>query len=282
MKRFGMERNDFHLQTEDGVRLACSVWKAAAPRGLLIWLHGYAEHRLRYEHFGEWLSDRNLSFAALDFRGHGASEGPRGYVKTFEDYFLDVDALLKYCREELGVPAPALGAHSNGGLVALRYILEHPEIPFPSLVLTSPHLGLAFKPAAWKLALGHILKKVYPRFTLPNGVNPDHTAKDKTQARLYATDPLIHRVATAGFFFSSLENLKTAVKRAGEIKLPLLHMISPLDQMANPITSRAFFESVGSRDKRKIEYEDKYHEILQEPGKEELYETIQEWILERL
>jgi hypothetical protein len=40
----------------------------------------YGDHGARYEIFYRWLNDHQIACHAVDFRGHGRSQGKRGYV----------------------------------------------------------------------------------------------------------------------------------------------------------------------------------------------------------
>jgi len=277
-----MTRRDFTLRTEDSVALTASLWEAKNPKGVLLWLHGYAEHRLRYEHLGAWTAERGLSLVSIDFRGHGDSGGRRGYIKKFQDYFYDVDALLEYCRNELGEPEPVLGAHSNGALIAIRYHQEHPEIKFKTAVFSSPYLGLKMKVPAWKNALGKALGALYPRLSLSNDIPPEFIVKDPEALKIYKADRRQLPNVTAGYHRGAVLNQKLAQEGAPSFTLPLLLMLSKEDPFTDPDPMRSFYEHIGSGAKRLVEYENKHHEILQEPGREELYETIYDWIRGRL
>ena len=65
-----MQERTFHLTAQDGLGLTGSVWEVKKPRALLLWLHGFAEHRRRYLHFARWLSEKKIALAAVNLRGH--------------------------------------------------------------------------------------------------------------------------------------------------------------------------------------------------------------------
>jgi alpha-beta hydrolase superfamily lysophospholipase len=88
------------------------------------------------------LAERGISSLAIDFRGHGASDGgPDGYKSfTPEEHQakrLDVEAGLAWLRAKAALPIAVAGA-SIGANLALRAIAEHDDVA--SCVALSPGL----------------------------------------------------------------------------------------------------------------------------------------------
>lgn len=84
----------FELRTADGVNLAGQAWMPPQPRAVIVVVHGIAEHSGRYAFLAERANRQGVGVVAVDLRGHGRSPGERSYVERFDDYLLDVDALL--------------------------------------------------------------------------------------------------------------------------------------------------------------------------------------------
>lgn len=75
----------------------------------------------------------------VDLRGFGFSGGARGCaeVRELEN---DVIHLLKSARSDLPL---FLYAHSLGGLVVIKLLLDRPDLAVSGCIITSPLLGLA-------------------------------------------------------------------------------------------------------------------------------------------
>src|SRR5215213_6770385 len=92
----------------------------ARPGGVawarLALLHGYGDHSGRYVHFMQWLALRGVEVHALDFRGHGRSQGPRAHVRQWEDYLDDLAAFLDLDPLRIASERPPLFVlgHSHG------------------------------------------------------------------------------------------------------------------------------------------------------------------------
>ena len=93
-----------YVEAVGGVRLHYRSWEATRPHAALLVLHGLGEHSGRYLQLGASMVDHEISTFALDLRGHGVSEGRRGYVARFEMFLQDVD---RFRREVQGLVDPS-------------------------------------------------------------------------------------------------------------------------------------------------------------------------------
>src|SRR3954464_7456245 len=95
-----------------------SVVPSGAAWARLGLLHGYGDHCSRYLHLFKWLAERGVACHAIDFRGHGRSDGKRGFVKRWDEFLDDADALMQEAgMKSGGGPANFVLGHSHGGLV---------------------------------------------------------------------------------------------------------------------------------------------------------------------
>ena len=259
-----------------------------AAAGVLV-LHGYGEHGGRYRRVIErWAGAQAesrpkpmapLASAVVDFRGHGWSEGPRGYCERFADYLEDAADMLATFRERVPNLPLFLMGHSFGGLVAAHFALNMPGA-FRGLVLSSPFFGLQFEVAGVKKLAGRIASRVLPRLSLPTGLSGSDVTHDETLARQYDNDPLVNKVATARWFTESQAAQRDALARAPQLKLPVLCVQAGADRVASARASRAVFDRLGSADKRFDERNGLYHEVLNEPKVGmEIADEMAEWML---
>ena len=265
----------------DGSVVEARAWRVGSPRARVLILHGYAEHSGRYEHVAAFLNERDYDVFAVDLRGHGRSDGDRGYVTRFGDYLGDLRALLLWSDtfgEEL--PLFMLG-HSNGALIALQFFLHDHSPAWRGLIITSPFLGLAIDVPGWKRAMGRIMSVIYPRLALPSGLLPAHLSHDRTVRDAYAADPLVFKTATARFFTESERASAEVIARAAEIKIPCLILQAGEDHIADAKKSRLLHDRLGSEEKTYIEYPGMYHEIMNETERHKPLDEIARWLESR-
>jgi len=100
-----------------GLRLRVRSFGGGAPAAVL--LHGWLDHLGSLDGLGPLLAP----CAALEFRGHGASDrAPPGGFYHFVEYLADLDGAL----DALGLDKVRLVGHSLGGSVSLLYAAARP------------------------------------------------------------------------------------------------------------------------------------------------------------
>jgi epoxide hydrolase 4 len=111
-----------------------------AGRGpLVVLLHGFPEFSWSWRHQLPALAAAGFRAVAIDLRGHGWSERPRGIAAYGVGRLAaDVDALL----DALGAArAAAVVGHDWGGVVAYRFAARYPDRLERLVILNSPHPG---------------------------------------------------------------------------------------------------------------------------------------------
>ncbi|MEK1853886.1 MAG: alpha/beta hydrolase [Phyllobacterium sp.] len=112
------------------LRFSPAVWTA---RAIVQINHGVSEHSLRYNRFAQFLNGQGFHVYAHDHRGHGLTKAPGAPAGRFAQaggprhVLDDMDAINDLARNRHpGLPLIMFG-HSMGGLVALNYVLKHPD-----------------------------------------------------------------------------------------------------------------------------------------------------------
>jgi len=72
--------------------------------------------------------------------------------------------------------------------------------------------------------------------------------------------------------------IQTFPERTPGLRVPLLVMLGTADELVPPDAGRMVHERAGSPDKRLIEYEGLYHEILNEPEQERVMDDLVAWL----
>ncbi|MGQ0506629.1 MAG: serine aminopeptidase domain-containing protein, partial [Myxococcaceae bacterium] len=88
--------------------------------------------------------------------------------------------------------------------------------------------------------------------------------------------------ATPRWFTESLAAQEQVLPLAPSITLPVFVFCGQNDSIAQPAAARAFFDALGSSDKKFKEYPDMLHETMNELGKEEVVAEIVRWISSHL
>jgi alpha-beta hydrolase superfamily lysophospholipase len=271
-----------YLEGVGSLRLHYRAWEADAPRGVIILVHGMFEHSRRYQEFGEVMAAHGLSTYALDLRGHGASEGRRGHVRTFDLLLQDLD---RFRREVEGiVPAELpmfLVGHSLGGLIALRYLQEY-DSPLRGSVITAPWLGTAVPVPRWQILLGHVLNRVMPAFPFPFHIDAAILSRDPARVADYQEDPEIHSTITPRMFTEISSAIHLAVQRGDRIHVPVHFLLAGDDRLVDTARSLAFARSLPEEMVSVEVVPDSYHELIQETNRAAVLSVIRERIQDEL
>lgn len=251
------------IKSKDGTELFLHHWPKAQPRASVVIVHGYGEHAGRYAELAGALNDAGFSVLSADNRGHGKSQGRRGYVERFPEYLDDLDVVLAEAdRLTPGVPRLLIG-HSMGGLIALLHAIDR-QARHAGVVLSSPFLRVKLAVPAWKVLAAKAASRLYPALALPSGLSGSNVARDPDIARLYDTDPLNLTAATARWYTESLLAQDRVFNEASTFVLPVLVMHGEADAVADPVRTAEVFPRLGSTDKTLELLTGAYHEIFNE------------------
>ncbi len=261
------------IESRDGTKLNAVVWtpEKSAERTLII-THGLAEHMGRYEHTAAAFVDAGWRVIGLELRGHGDSEGKRGHVDSWSQYVEDLQACMTFADG----PCWILG-HSMGGLIVLDMLCggEHP--PVEGVVLTNPLVGVLVEAPAWKLALAGVLSSLLPRVSLDNELDPTLISRDEAVVKAYVADDKVFRTITPRWYTQMRAAMERINEGAARCKTPLLMVTSDEDKICSPQASRDLMERYGEGGAEK-RYEGLFHEVLNEPEKEQVLEDIIAWL----
>jgi alpha-beta hydrolase superfamily lysophospholipase len=245
-------------------------------RAVFVLAHGAAEHSGRYDRFARHFVERGYGVVALDFPGHGRSDGTPGHVDRFSDFVDALDAVRARVSKDLaGVPQILLG-HSMGGLIATTYLLENPP-GLVGCVLSGPAIATDIEPGAFQMAMIRFLSRAFPKFGALR-LDADGVSRDPEEVKRYVEDPLNHTGKLSARLVSELfESMNQVQEEAPRITIPLLILHGGADSMASPRGSELLAERAGSSDKTLEIYPELYHEIFNEPEREQVFADIERW-----
>jgi alpha-beta hydrolase superfamily lysophospholipase len=276
----GMTYVEETVTASDGLRLFVRRRDLANARGEIAVVHGFGEHSGRYDQLGSHLNTKGYSVTAYDHRGHGLSDGLPGHIERFKEYEDDLDRILSSIRGRSDGRPIFLVAHSMGGLVALRYLATRKE-GVAAAAISAPLIGLASPPPVHKLIIGRVAARLAPHFRLNNEINPAVLSRDPEVGKAYANDPLVNRKVSANWFAEATHAMEELNEWAPRITLPLIVMHGTDDRLASVDATKRFFERIGSSDKELVIYPGFYHELFNEPEKQDVFTRVSEWIDKR-
>jgi alpha-beta hydrolase superfamily lysophospholipase len=240
------------------------------------------EHCGRYLHFPHYLRNSVDVFYAYDHRGHGRSEGLRGYADRFDVFAEDLKLVIRNLDERLmsrfGKSEIHVFAHSFGGLVALYTLFSDSRLPVQSLSLSAPLLGIKVAVPVVKKWAGIALSRVWGSIQMVNEIDPKDISHDPQVISAYVADRLVHNKITPRLFTEMTTAMNQVCKRESGLEYPLLMMIPEEDKITDSEASLRFFRALKQRDKLLKTYPGFYHESFNEIEKTKAFEDLETWL----
>lgn len=267
---------DFNIKLSNGQILRGMIQSPGeTTKAVIILIHGLGEHIHRYSFWADLFKKEGIGFAGVDLPGHGKSDGRRGNIKSYALLGEMIDILLKSCHKTFpGTPVYIYG-HSLGGGIVLDYLL-HRNPKIKGAIVTSPWLRLSFEPARIKLIMASVMKYLLPGLLQPAGLNISHLSHDEAVVEKYRTDPLVHGKISVSLFHGAMTAAEYSLSHASDLKVPALILHGSEDQITSPEGSRAF-AGKSANVELKI-FDGGYHELHNEPFKDEVFRYILNWI----
>ncbi|KAI1371508.1 alpha/beta-hydrolase [Hypoxylon crocopeplum] len=283
------------FEVDGGVKLHTKSWLLDGPaKAKLIVVHGFSDHVDRYYDLFPSLARRGIVVHGFDQRGWGKSvrkHADKGRTGPTATVLSDIAAFIKAKAREPadGVPVFVLG-HSMGGgqVLAFASTPQYDDIiaGIRGWILEAPFLGFApaVQPSWLTVASGRLAARVVPNFRMFRPVPPEHLSRDPAVQESIAHDALMHNTGT-------LEGLAGMIDRAehlsgGKLTLrPHVRSVFLAHGTADMVTSfdtvKAYWGRQNLEDGQFKAYEGWAHQLHAEPGKEEFYQDVGDWILAR-
>jgi len=272
-----MEPVQFSIHTQDDINLYALDWAPQGePKAVVCLLHGLGEHCSRYDHVARALNQAGYAMLAFDLRGHGRSGGPRGHAPSADAFLEDIDHLFVQAEKRYPGKPRFLYGHSLGGILALYYCLRRKQ-DISGLVSTGAGLRSPLMEQKLKVAFANTMAAILPTMTLATGLNTEHLSREPQVAQDYRNDPLVHYKASLAMASSTIRAAQWTMEHARELTCPLLLMHGSADQLTYPSGSQEFSRRVSGSCSLRL-WDGLYHEIHNEPEKEQVIAEIVRWM----
>lgn len=275
------------------------------PKAIVQIVHGMAEHRKRYYEFMLHLMQEGYVVVIHDHRGHGDSVNSRDDYGYFYDTKADVivdDAfvVMDYVKELYPDLNVYLFGHSMGSLVVRKMLQKDDQAMQKLVVCGSPSYNPLTPMAIGLTQMISMVKGDRYRSPLIDALSTGSGNKkfkgetekncwltrDKKVVQAYNEDPLDGFVFTTNGYLNLFRLMKDVYKkRKYNVKnpnLPILFVAGADDPVIiskeHWLKSQRFLKKVGYHNLLGILFPKMRHEILNEIGKEQVYENIVEWL----
>lgn len=277
-----LERSQTFFKGYDKSRLYFQTWHNPAAETTILITHGQAEHSDCYDRLIQGLSQHgNFNFAAWDLRGHGRSDGRRGYADQFDDYVMDHELFYDECLKISWIKKTnlILLGHSMGGLIQTCALNQSKYSEIKAQILSSPLFDLSIPVPAWKAMSAELLKSIAPAVTLGNEITFEQLTRDPEVIKEYQKDTYRHKKISPGVFLGFKEKFDKVISLAENITLPTFMCVSDNDLVISTAKALDFFKHLASESKDLKIVPDGKHELFNDLGRDHLFPSVAQFCL---
>jgi acylglycerol lipase len=273
------------VTSADQTRLFYRHWPATTAWNgrVLVVLHGIGYHSAPYRVIAHGLNPYGTEVYGLDARGHGLSQGRRGYVGTSTEVGADVECMMRVVKEQRPGARIFLLGDSMGADLALNYAKRNSR-ELAGLILLALALNLD---VSQFLSLESL--SLMPYFALAHrepvislvGKRLEESTRDPEFVERRRVDPLAYKHVSFGYLLD-IHRLVFGWrwKIAPRIHAPTLLIKGGKDRVVSHRECVAFDRLSASPDKCFKIYPDVLHTTLWDPETPEILEQVNNWVME--
>lgn len=258
--------NTSTITTKDNTKLSITIKDQSSSEWIIV-THGVGEHSGRHSYWlRDGFTDRNVLL--WDHRGHGKSEGERGYAKDFDIYLSDLDDMIAYLAKNHNMKKFNLFGHSMGGLITARWVQKRKDaVLYPEkTILSAPATGGGG-------ILGTILENIpgavysglvsLPSLALSGMLPLNKLSHDPKVEKDYVSDPLNVLKVHSHLYFEILQKAKDTFSKPLQSRKPLMCIVGNEDVIINKDITVKFFTEIDKNGKLVV-IPGAYHEMYME------------------
>ena len=260
------------------------MWKWEAEgeaKAVVVIIHGAFEHHRRYGWLIEMWRLSGFHVIMGDLPGQGmTTRTNRGHIDSFDEYIYEVKDWIQ-AAYLFNLPVFVVG-HSMGGLIAVR-LLQEEKVNIAGVILSSPCLGLVKSPSKLMNVLSFGLNMIVPNFRVNSGLTIQMATRNEEVREADMNDTLYVTKVSVRWYRELKDAAKLAFEHIDEIQdVPFLVMQAGEDQIVNKNAVKTWFNMVPLSEKRFKEWPSCYHEIFNEPEREEVFEYAKDFFISQL
>ena len=261
--------------------------RQASSLGSILLTHGQGEYGDMYLPLIHFLQDEGWGIFTWDMRGHGRSSGKRGFAHHFDDYIKDfllfLQEIAKTRKEQSTInenqkkhPLVCF-SHSMGALIQSKaFLMEkgvEKEVGICGQVISCPCFGIKMDVPKWKTYAGILTNKIYPKFTMGNGITDDQLMLEPEKNMRPAI--LRHRRTCFNVYKGIMESTDWLAKTGfGKVQIPTFMQLAGKEVICDNKKAKALFNQIKKAKKILKIYTQSRHEIYGDIEKEEVYNDL--------
>lgn len=271
------------FKASDGKEIFYRFWPANIETDksnkCFVLLHRGHEHSARLQYIVDELEMPDVPMFSFDARGHGHTEGPRGYSPSVARTVRDIEDFVNFITQKYNIKKEniLIISQSISAVYASAWVHDYaPKIR--GLILASPALSIKlYVPFACEgMTLWQKIRGKH--FYISSYVNANFLTHDPVRRKSYNEDPLITKEIASHILLQLASLGKRLVKDARAIRVPVQMFISGSDVVVHHKPQHLFYEHLGSEIKEKHVIDGFYHDTLGEEKRSIVFEKMRRFI----
>lgn len=251
-------------------------WEAENAKGVIVIIHGAAEHHGRYKWLIEMWRLAGFHVVMGDLPGQGTTTRRRGHIESFDEYIEVVDEWIRQAKT-FELPIFLIG-HSMGGLVAIR-ALQEKSLDVNAVILSSPCLGLVYKPNRAVDLVSKGLNVFLPKIRFDSKLNVKMATRNKEVQEIDENDSLYVTKVSVRWYRELIKAMDQAFDQIHKFPLiPLLLMQGGDDKIVDNNEVMKWFNQLEIPEKSIKLWKGFYHEIFNEPERELVFDMAKRFV----
>lgn len=264
----------------DGTKLVLHEWappNVPASRPVVLFIHGIGMHGEPYGAVGAGFTAREITFDALDLRGHGRSGGIHGELARPEVLRSDIAAAIDHVRKRRPQATIFLAGESMGGLLAADYA-RRGDRRLSGLILLVPAFAVDRSRLQGPRGAGGLF-----RIPLDSKEKLAQTVRDPAFVEARRADPLALHEVRLRYLLTILMIQSDWPQAAAEIRLPLFIAVAGRDQVVDSAVAKRVFDGVATPKPDKVwrKWDDAFHALCWDPAAPQIIAELASWILDQ-
>jgi len=275
-----MNHQEGQLDIGGGQKLYYQTWlPVEPPKAVLQIVHGYAEHGGRYQNVVDKLVPSGYAVYVNDLYGHGKSEGPRGFTRSYRDLIATTLKMNNLIHEKEGADIPVfMLGHSLGAMIGPFYAALHQET-LDGLILSGCGVRYPDMTQAKRVLIAVLSK--FSRAKVMNAPFPaDRLSHDQEVVKAYENDPMVFAGKFTLGMLEAMRKMANGVSKAAKkVTLPVLILKGGDDEIISG-AQELFVAFQASKDKTLKVYDGFKHEVHNETEerRKQVLEDLQDWL----
>lgn len=251
------------------------MWKWEAegqPKAVVVIVHNAYEHHLRYAWLIQKLRNGGFHVVTSDLPGHGSENGRRIHDEAFESYSSHVKKMIEVGMLD-SLPVFVLGHGLGASLI--MHILQREKLECAGFIFSSPWLSIKHQPSRFS----GVLTKLSSSMKINHDITIELLTRNYEMYIEFQNDRNYSSKVVASWYRELQAMMKSIITHEESIQdIPVLVHTGGQDKITEITVAKKWLVNQQLSDFQYKEWKRLYHDLYQEPEREEVYLFIESFM----